>query len=302
MRQGVIAQRLCRFEPHRGGIPNLLAAGSYRICRAVRVVAPHTHRAGRLEIVHVASGQQTMTINGARIPVHQGHGLVIHPGDLHGDPLVGQEPSTICYLVMDVVPARDTFLNLRGPQARSLQQALLETPGGPFLFSRLAHDLMGALLQALQQRRDRVENMALATLRVHAALISLLLEVARCAARNPRDSGSPLSELVARHLNANPDQIVSVAELARLSKLSVPRFQMRFKAETGLSPIQFVQRHKIEMARSQLRHSKTPVTEVALALGFCSSQHFATVFRQFTGQTPQEFRSGRPISRAKPAP
>ena len=47
---------------------------------------------------------------------------------------------------------------------------------------------------------------------------------------------------------------------------------------------------KIAKARHMLKVDKRSVTEVAFSLGFLSSQHFATVFRKFTGQVPSATR------------
>jgi AraC-like DNA-binding protein len=35
-----------------------------------------------------------------------------------------------------------------------------------------------------------------------------------------------------------------------------------------------------------------PITQISMELGFCSSQHFATLFKQHTGVTPGAFRRG----------
>ena len=43
-----------------------------------------------------------------------------------------------------------------------------------------------------------------------------------------------------------------------------------------------------------------PVTGVALACGFTSSAHFATVFRKVTGQTPSAWRASVAILHGRP--
>ena len=45
-------------------------------------------------------------------------------------------------------------------------------------------------------------------------------------------------------------------------------------------------------ARSLLRRKELSVTEVSMRLHFCSTQHFATVFKKETGCTPTEWKKG----------
>jgi AraC-like DNA-binding protein len=63
-----------------------------------------------------------------------------------------------------------------------------------------------------------------------------------------------------------------------------------FKKATGLSPNDYLQRHRIECAREQLRRDEVSITDVALSTGFESSQYFSRVFRKYCGITPTEFR------------
>jgi AraC-like DNA-binding protein len=79
-------------------------------------------------------------------------------------------------------------------------------------------------------------------------------------------------------------------DLARHARLSLSHFKKRFRTETGLSPRQFILRDKIEAAKRVLCHQDTSVTNLALDLGFVSSQYFATVFKRITGLTPSDYR------------
>jgi hypothetical protein len=58
----------------------------------------------------------------------------------------------------------------------------------------------------------------------------------------------------------------------------------------GSSLSQFWLRERIRIARERLLDDGATVTDVATELGFSSSQHFATVFRRFTGFTPNRYR------------
>lgn len=63
-----------------------------------------------------------------------------------------------------------------------------------------------------------------------------------------------------------------------------------FKETTGLTPNDYLLRQRIERAKERLTQTSQPITEIALGVGFSSSQYFANVFRRYTGMTPLAHR------------
>jgi AraC family transcriptional regulator len=51
-----------------------------------------------------------------------------------------------------------------------------------------------------------------------------------------------------------------------------------------------VMKAKLERAQQMLRESRMQLATIAECLGFTSQSHFTRAFRQFSGQTPSEFR------------
>ena len=54
---------------------------------------------------------------------------------------------------------------------------------------------------------------------------------------------------------------------------------------------EYIRRLRIETACEKLIHSNTPISEIALAVGFFDQSHFTRTFKQFTKKTPQQYRS-----------
>ncbi len=96
---------------------------------------------------------------------------------------------------------------------------------------------------------------------------------------------------VTDHLHHHYAQAVSLADLAALCGLSVFHFARAFKTSTGIAPHQFQISLRMERARLHLSRSTAPITEIALSLGYDSSQSFSRAFRLANRMTPSQFRS-----------
>jgi LacI family transcriptional regulator len=69
-----------------------------------------------------------------------------------------------------------------------------------------------------------------------------------------------------------------------------------FRCETGLTPIAYLNRFRIEQACRMIGSGKN-ITEVALAVGFSDLSYFSRVFRRQVGVSPLRFQRGRTMRR-----
>jgi AraC family transcriptional regulator len=82
-----------------------------------------------------------------------------------------------------------------------------------------------------------------------------------------------------------------LSELARLAGLSDHHFNAAFRQAIGTPPHRYVVGRRIGWAKELFQRDPTlSITEVALSVGFTTSNHFATIFRKFTGTTPRTYR------------
>jgi AraC-like DNA-binding protein len=82
----------------------------------------------------------------------------------------------------------------------------------------------------------------------------------------------------------------SLAELARACGLSRGHFTRAFKITTGLSPHQWLLRHRIEKARDMLVRTELPLAQIALRCGFADQSHLTRVFGMAVGDSPAAWR------------
>lgn len=86
------------------------------------------------------------------------------------------------------------------------------------------------------------------------------------------------------------DQKITIEEMAKSVELSADHFLRSFAATTGRTPHQWVTEMRIERAKLLMCDSSSPITEIALEIGYSSPAHFSSRFRQIVGLSPSEWR------------
>ncbi|HYP62652.1 MAG TPA: AraC family transcriptional regulator [Acidocella sp.] len=82
----------------------------------------------------------------------------------------------------------------------------------------------------------------------------------------------------------------SVSALAGRAAMSVRHFARVFREETGLTPGQFVELARVNMARILLEGSEMPLKRVAAQSGFVNATVMRAAFRRWVGVGPRLYR------------
>lgn len=100
-------------------------------------------------------------------------------------------------------------------------------------------------------------------------------------------------ELIAKaqgYIEQNLSEKISFEELA--SKLAVSRrnFDRRFIKATGITPVEYMQRVKIEAAKSSLERGRKNIFEIMDEVGYSDERAFRDVFKKNTGLSPTDYK------------
>lgn len=224
---------------------------------------------------------------------------VLYPGDLAvvlpGQNLGGEKQllaiGTLSWLHLDVqTPEPGGKIALgnwsRLGESRSIAQILLMN-NNPVL-SKLKE--AGNLFQTLY---NEFQNQEIGfTARINQVIDELFIMIARQLTRqndSRRDFPQTFLKLE-QTLRGNLSHQWTVEEMAALVGLGLTAFSEKVKSFTGFSPLNYLINIRISEAIKLLKRPDVHVTDIALDVGFYSSQHFATTFKKLTGYTPSEFR------------
>jgi transcriptional regulator GlxA family with amidase domain len=81
-----------------------------------------------------------------------------------------------------------------------------------------------------------------------------------------------------------------VAAMTRMSGLSERSFVRRFAKATGMPPLEYVHRLRIEEAKQMLETGDAPVEAIAVEVGYQDPSFFGRLFRRRVGLTPAHYR------------
>jgi transcriptional regulator GlxA family with amidase domain len=81
-----------------------------------------------------------------------------------------------------------------------------------------------------------------------------------------------------------------VIAMMRIVGLPERSFMRRFAAATGMSPLEYVHRLRIEEAKQMLETADAPVEDVAAEVGYQDPSFFSRLFRRRVGMTPAHYR------------
>lgn len=95
---------------------------------------------------------------------------------------------------------------------------------------------------------------------------------------------------VLTHIHQFIYEDINIDHLAEIACLTRFYFIRTFTQELGMSPLQYINRKKVERAQVLLLTEDMTVKELAYTLGFSDHSYFIRLFRKITGRTPKEYR------------
>jgi len=106
-----------------------------------------------------------------------------------------------------------------------------------------------------------------------------------------KDHGDELVYKAQTYIEENLREKITFEELA--SKLAISRrnFDRRFIKALGYTPVEYLQRIKVEAAKSSLERGRKSIFEVMNEVGYSDDKAFREVFKKITGLSPLDYRA-----------
>jgi len=147
---------------------------------------------------------------------------------------------------------------------------------------------------------DALDRLRMQPVSLHRGdIIGRLALVLSCLARAAASNGDaagpsrthPAVVDAMREMEARPAHQWTLTELAAELHLA-PGYLIRlFKSATGLPPMAFLSRHRVEVAAARLLHTDEPISRIGESVGWPDQNYFARRFRAHYGLSASAYRA-----------
>ena len=93
------------------------------------------------------------------------------------------------------------------------------------------------------------------------------------------------------YIESKVSERISVGDLAVRFAIGRRHFERRFKKATNNTPVEYIQRVKIEAAKKHFETSRKNVNEVMYDVGYSDTKAFRTMFKKITGLSPLDYKN-----------
>ena len=253
---------------------------------------PHHHNF--FELFYVLEGRCIHQVGDNRAVLHAGDLCFIQPKVTHSLDVNDES------VIIDVLIRRSTFRQyfysiLRGDNLLSsfFMSTLYSKPGIDYLLFHTRDDLdlyyafIELCSEVLEKETYYNELINALVTKIFVLLLRRYMDDCELPAQKQEDSSTAIK--IARYIQDNAAS-VTLTDLAEAMHYSPEHTSRLIKRATGRTFTQLLTSVRIENGKQLLRDTTLTVLDIALQIGYDSSDHFIRTFRRECGVTPNEYR------------
>ncbi len=242
------------------------------------------------EIIRILEGSLLVTLDEKSFRAQKGEIIFVHGGVLHSG--IPEDGCVYQCIVFDLSSLLRGFTEITPYIQRIL--------GGEIkVFHHIteeqadAAEAAGEIFDAFMQKKDGYQMTVIGQFYHFFGLVYGKHYYLESIVRSGRDYRKIVQlKMVVDYIEKNYARQISLADLSGAVSMS-PRYFCRFFSEmTHQTPMDYLNRQRIEQACFRLVTTEDPVTEVAYSSGFNDLSYFIRTFRKYKGVTPGKYRRG----------
>jgi AraC family L-rhamnose operon regulatory protein RhaS len=278
-------------------IPGLEFFGQWRPGKKLRTLPRHKNPG--LELVLISKGELRWEIEGREFVLGADTLFFTLPWQEHGGVEEFQPSNEIFYFCVrldryyDRPQRRFGFHPAFGfstSEEKSISRALTGARSQAIPAGEDVRALFRHFFRCTEQRGPLAANRA----REAVKLLVLDLASREEIRKKPRPSLGDADQRVRNFVRTLADRYAEPWTLESMSAacgLARTQFARLLKRLVGDTPVTYLNRLRVAAAQKLIRETDQSITDIALQVGFNSSQYFATVFKQFTDRDARSFRT-----------
>ena len=182
------------------------------------------------------------------------------------------------------------FFHYNGPNAVSLTNHLTAQNQSPIFKLSNHTDIKKALTELLQclNKNEHPTDIHLSCI---AYNILCKIQSFNYVTQNAPSAISDTVAEVIQYMKINIQEPLSLDILAAHVNISPSYLSHLFRDETGCSPIEYLARLKINLAKTILKSTTRTISDIGISLGYSSSASFINAFTSRVGISPGQYRN-----------
>lgn len=260
----------------------LQSAGGCWIVRAGRNRAKPNYLVGpKIIEVHslhfVLDGKVSLSCAGNTVELEKGDLFCLYPGRPYVyETKSGTKP-----------PLQMVWLALDGEQVPLLIAALGMTARQPYLTQAVDYEVRAVIKQILQQFINEKPE----PLHLQSLLYTLFWKLKRENAAVHSDVKKHWVTQVKDYIDLHYTENIHIEHAAKLVGVHRSHLTSTFTQQYALSPMQYLQKQRMERGAQLLKETGLSVTEIALSLGYPELYSFTRAFKRYFGISPKAYRT-----------
>lgn len=241
----------------------------------------HIHK-GAFEICYHSTGSQSYNVNNEYHITNGGDVFLTFPNEQHSTGTRCEDKSFFYFFIFKLNKKTKNFMGFDEKATEYIKDILFNLKNRHFKGTNKFKNIFNEIID-IYYSKNPMKNV-----RIKALLTEFFFQLVECA-KNDKTVNYKDMASIKSFIDNNPLKHFTIEELSAMTFLSESRFKQKFKEYTGIPPIEYSIRAKINQSKNMLLDGSLSITDIAYKLGFSSSQHFSTVFKKYMNLTPKEY-------------
>jgi len=127
-------------------------------------------------------------------------------------------------------------------------------------------------------------------LKIKALLYEFLYEIEKSMHCEIFIKQKNVAALCIEHIQKHYSKSITITDLCKISKQSPSHIRRRFKAVTGYTIAEYVNKCRVDRSMYLLASTDMSIIDIALDVGYTDQNYYSRVFKKFVNKSPSEYR------------
>lgn len=234
---------------------------------------PHTHHF--TELFYIIDGKGSFIVQNEEIPVKKNDLIIINPTVEHTEKSNSED--SLQYIALGIEGIAFSL-----PEDESI---------GLFTYQGDQEEILFYLEKLLHEVKMTDEHVDLVCRSIIEILIVNVKRQKSLNVESHKSEDLKQSVALAKHfIKHNYREPITLDDLAEVSHVNKYYLAHLFKEQVGVSPIEYLNKERIEAAKNLLETTNFSITQISESTGFSSQSFFSQAFKRETGLTPSTYR------------